>query len=128
MPTPIHTWLFTAFLRCAERPLDPQCCLIHFKKSSTDHLRLYTRRRSGLEGRSDRSRRRAICGLSDPGGVISGDKVTTDWDRACPCGREGAFIHGDIERYPTNVTGDDKITCAATVDNTDAALQKLLAG
>jgi hypothetical protein len=26
------------------------------------------------------------------------------------------------------VTGDDKVTCAATVDNTDAALQKLLAG
>ena len=46
----------------------------------------------------------------------------------CPCGRKGGFMHDKISRYNTNVTGDDKITCSATVDNTDAALQSLLAG
>jgi hypothetical protein len=61
------------------------------------------------------------------GGVISGDKVTIDWDRDCPCGRLGAYIHGAIERYSESVTGDDKVSCSATVDNTDAALQTLLA-
>ena len=62
------------------------------------------------------------------GGIISGDKVTMEWDRACPCGRKGVHAHNDIDRYAATVTGDDKITCSATVDNTDAALQKLLAG
>jgi hypothetical protein len=60
------------------------------------------------------------------GGVISGDKVTIEWDRVCPCGRKGAHIHDSIGRYATNVTGDDKITCSATIDNTDSALQNLL--
>ena len=61
------------------------------------------------------------------GGIISGDKVTIEWDRACPCGRKGAHIHRDVTRYSEEVTGDDKITCAATIDNTDSALQQLLA-
>lgn len=61
------------------------------------------------------------------GGIISGDKVTIEWDRDCACGRLGAYIHGDIERYSESVTGDDKVSCSATVDNTDAALQTLLA-
>jgi hypothetical protein len=60
------------------------------------------------------------------GGTISGDKVTIDWDGACGCGRKGAFVHDSVERYATSVTGDDKVTCAATIDNTDAALQRLL--
>jgi hypothetical protein len=61
------------------------------------------------------------------GGFISGDMVTVEWDSACPCGRKGAFIHNNVERYSSTVTGDDRVNCAATVDNTDAALQKLLA-
>jgi hypothetical protein len=60
------------------------------------------------------------------GGIISGDKVTIEWDRTCPCGRKGAHIHDNVSRYSEEVTGDDKITCAATVDNTDAALQQLI--
>ena len=60
------------------------------------------------------------------GGIISGDKVTIEWDRACACGRKGTHIHREITRYSEEVTGDDKITCAATIDNTDAALQQLL--
>jgi hypothetical protein len=61
------------------------------------------------------------------GGIVSGDKVTIEWDRSCACGRKGAHIHHDVTRYSAEVTGDDKITCAATVDNTDVALQQLLA-
>jgi hypothetical protein len=61
------------------------------------------------------------------GGIITGDKVTIEWDRECPCGRKGAHIHDSIERYSEAVTGDDKVNCSATVDNTDTALQSLLA-
>lgn len=61
------------------------------------------------------------------GGTVSSDMITIEWDSACPCGRKGAFIHNNIERYSSNVTGDEKITCSATVDNSDAALQRLLA-
>jgi hypothetical protein len=61
------------------------------------------------------------------GGIITGDKVTIEWDSACDCGRKGAFIHDDIERYSSQVTGDDKVTCSATIDNTDPALIRLLA-
>ena len=60
------------------------------------------------------------------GGLISGDKVTLNFDGGCSCGRTGAYIEGHIERYAATVTGDDKVTCAATVDNTDAALKQLL--
>jgi hypothetical protein len=60
------------------------------------------------------------------GGVVSGDKVTLTFDEPCPCGRSGAYVHNDITRYSAAVTGEDKITCAATVDNTDLALQQLL--
>ena len=60
------------------------------------------------------------------GGIITGDKVTIEWDHECSCGRKGTYLHDDIERYAASVTGDDKVTCSATVDNTDAALQKLL--
>jgi len=60
------------------------------------------------------------------GGIVSGDKVTIEWDRQCPCGRKGAHVHDDIVRYSEAITGDDKVTCSATVDNTDSALQALL--
>jgi hypothetical protein len=60
------------------------------------------------------------------GGIITGDKVTIDWDGASPSGRKAPRIRADIERYAAAVTGEDKVTCAATVDNTDAALQSLL--
>jgi hypothetical protein len=60
------------------------------------------------------------------GGFITGDEVTIEWDSPCPCGRKGVYAVGQIERYSSKVTGDDKITCAATVDNTDASLQALL--
>lgn len=61
------------------------------------------------------------------GAIVTGDKVTIDWDNDCGCGRNTAFIHDPIVRYSETVTGDDKVTCSATVDNTDSALQELLA-
>ncbi|OAP33588.1 hypothetical protein A8O16_03360 [Sphingobium sp. 20006FA] len=60
------------------------------------------------------------------GGIVSGDQVTVEWDRQCPCGRKGTHIHDTVTRYSEAVTGDDKVTCSATVDNTDAALKSLL--
>jgi hypothetical protein len=62
------------------------------------------------------------------GGIISGDKVTIDWDTPSPSGRRGPRVRADITRYTSEVTGEDKITCAATIDKTDDALKALLAG
>lgn len=62
------------------------------------------------------------------GGVVTGDKLTIEWDRECTCGRRGAHIHDNVERYSESVTGDDKVTCAGTVDTTDTALRSLLTG
>jgi hypothetical protein len=60
------------------------------------------------------------------GGLVSGDMVTIDWDNPCPCGRKGAYLLNNVTRCDESVTGDDKVSCAATIDNTDAALQSLL--
>jgi hypothetical protein len=60
------------------------------------------------------------------GGIVSGDQVTIEWDRPCGCGRLGPHLHPDIQRYADSVTGDDKVTCANTADNLDAALQAAL--
>jgi hypothetical protein len=60
------------------------------------------------------------------GGIISGDEVTIDWDGVSPSGRKAPRIRADIERYSATITGEDKISCAATVDSTDSALQAIL--
>jgi hypothetical protein len=48
------------------------------------------------------------------GGFITGDEVTVEWDRPCPCGRPSPYVAGPIQRYSEKNGGDDKITCAAT--------------
>jgi hypothetical protein len=49
------------------------------------------------------------------GGVISGDEVTIDWDLRCPCGQSSVAFEPDIMRYSEKQgIGDDRITCAAT--------------
>lgn len=48
------------------------------------------------------------------GGLITGDRVTVDWDTPCECGRTSIHLAMDIERYSTLQGGNDKITCAAT--------------
>jgi hypothetical protein len=58
------------------------------------------------------------------GGFLTGDEITLDFgDRqSCTCGRQGAFIDGDIRRYTEAEGGDDKITCAGAANVHDAAL------
>lgn len=57
------------------------------------------------------------------GGVISGDEVTIDWDRYCPCGRSSVAFEKDIMRYSEKAgVEDDRITCAATQDVQNEAI------
>jgi acyl-CoA synthetase (AMP-forming)/AMP-acid ligase II len=48
------------------------------------------------------------------GGIITGDKITIDWDTPCECGRCSVYVTGKIQRFSEITGGDDKITCAAT--------------
>ena len=59
------------------------------------------------------------------GGFVTGDEVTVEWTRQCPCGRTTAHIARKIERYSEQRGGDDKISCAAAADAHDAALHFL---
>jgi len=59
------------------------------------------------------------------GGFISGDEISVDWDTPCPCGRSGAFIFGEIERYSEKDGGDDKISCAASENAHNEAMEFL---
>jgi hypothetical protein len=57
------------------------------------------------------------------GGVISGDEVTIDWDQYCPCGRSSVAFEKDIMRYSEKQgVEDDRITCAATQDVQNEAI------
>ncbi|MFI6467038.1 hypothetical protein [Streptomyces sp. NPDC050538] len=49
------------------------------------------------------------------GGLISGDRVFVDFS-PCDCGRPGPTVLPDIRRYG-DLGGEDKITCAATLDS-----------
>lgn len=48
------------------------------------------------------------------GGFITGDEITVEWDKPCPCGQPSAYVTGAINRYSELQGGDDKITCAAS--------------
>lgn len=48
------------------------------------------------------------------GGFVSGDRITMHFDEPCGCGRGGAWIEDDIQRFAHMEGGDDKITCAGT--------------
>ena len=48
------------------------------------------------------------------GGIVTGDMVTVDWDRPCPCGRTSVALEKAINRVSELQGGDDKISCAAT--------------
>lgn len=65
--------------------------------------------------------------LSDSmwGGFISGDEVTMEWDQPCGCGRRSAYIHAHVQRFSEKITGDDKITCTATQEAFDEAMDFL---
>ena len=59
------------------------------------------------------------------GGFISGDEVTMTWDRDCGCGREGPYVEKDIARYSEMRGGDDKISCAASTEAHEEAMDYL---
>ena len=58
------------------------------------------------------------------GGLITGDKVEIDWSE-CPCGRTTAHLSGDISRFSVEQGGTDKITCTATPEAHEEALDFL---
>lgn len=60
------------------------------------------------------------------GGFISGDEITVEWDDTCACGRQGAHVVGDVERYGADKGGDDKINCAGTPQAQEEALNFLM--
>jgi hypothetical protein len=58
------------------------------------------------------------------GGFVSGDEIGVDWG-PCQCGRTTVHIDKHIERYSEKRGGDDKITCAATEEAHQSALDLL---
>ena len=60
------------------------------------------------------------------GGFISGDAVTMRWGGGCGCGRTGAYMDGEVNRYSTLRGGDDRISCAGTPQAYDNALEYIL--
>jgi hypothetical protein len=58
------------------------------------------------------------------GGLITGDKVSIDWS-PCPCGRTTPHLGEDITRFSVEQGGTDKITCTATPEAHDDALDFL---
>ena len=62
------------------------------------------------------------------GAVISGDEVTIDWDLRCPCGQTSVAFEHDIVRYSDKRgVEDDRITCAATHEVHNEAVQFMAA-
>ncbi|MET0988603.1 MAG: hypothetical protein ABW034_24690 [Steroidobacteraceae bacterium] len=59
------------------------------------------------------------------GGFITGDQITINWDGGCPCGAKSAYIEEPIQRYSDKRGGDDKITCAATPEAHQEAMEFL---
>ena len=47
--------------------------------------------------------------------MISGDKITISYDPCPSCGNAGPSIEDNVARLK-DLDGDDKITCAGTVD------------
>jgi hypothetical protein len=56
-------------------------------------------------------------------GYISTDRVTITWDPGCACGRNGPYLEHSIERVGN--VDDDKISCAATPQAHDDAIEFL---
>lgn len=65
-----------------------------------------------------------VCAQTYWGGFLSGDEVTISWGdtEPCPCGRLGAYLHSNVERYSEKRGGDDKISCAGAPHAIDKAM------
>jgi hypothetical protein len=59
------------------------------------------------------------------GGLITGDRVTINWDGGCSCGRNGPYVHNDVVRY-SNLRDDDKVTCSKSPDAYEKAVELAL--
>ena len=59
------------------------------------------------------------------GGFISGDEVTIHWDEPCGCGQTGPYLDPAIERFSEKQGGDDKISCAASSEAHEEAMEFL---
>ena len=58
------------------------------------------------------------------GGLITGDSVEIDWSD-CPCGRTTAHLSDNITRFSVEQGGSDKISCTATPEAHDDAMDFL---
>lgn len=58
------------------------------------------------------------------GGLITGDKIEIDWNE-CPCGQTTAHISDNITRFSVEQGGSDKISCTATPEAHNDALDFL---
>jgi len=58
------------------------------------------------------------------GGLITGDSVEIDWSE-CPCGRTTAHLSDSITRFSVEQGGTDKISCTATPEAHDDAMNFL---
>jgi len=58
------------------------------------------------------------------GGLITGDSVEIDWSH-CPCGRTTAHLSDSITRFSVEQGGSDKISCTATPEAHDDAMNFL---
>lgn len=58
------------------------------------------------------------------GGLITGDSVEIDWSE-CPCGRTTAHLSPTITRFSVEQGGTDKISCTATPEAHDDAMNFL---
>jgi hypothetical protein len=59
------------------------------------------------------------------GGFATGDEVTVHWESDCPCGNKSAYIEDNITMYKDKKESSDKITCAASPDAEQEALDFL---
>jgi hypothetical protein len=59
------------------------------------------------------------------GGFITGDEITIDWDVHCPCGLTTVACESEIARLSEKRGGDDKISCVATEEAHQDALEYL---
>jgi hypothetical protein len=55
------------------------------------------------------------------GGLITGDRITVNWEGGCSCGRKGPYVHNDVVRY-SNLRDDDKVTCSKSPDAYEKAV------
>lgn len=62
------------------------------------------------------------------GGFVTGDEVTMEWDKPCPCGQSHPYIlKGSIRRFSEkkNDAGEEKLSCAAAPEAYAEALDFL---